>query len=121
MGLGYVIVYAFFATLLYPGVNLPLTVVFSLLPGFLYSAIYYLLTVAMPRTGGDYVWISRIVNAPLGFVGNLLITFALITTNGVVAAWIVHLRSRAHVCRTRPGNLKPRHGEPGEHGLHTSN
>ncbi len=89
MGLGYVLVYAFFASLLYPGVNLPLTVVFSLLPGLLYSAIYYLLTVAMPRTGGDYVWISRVINAPLGFVANLLITFALITTNGVVAAWIV--------------------------------
>ncbi len=89
MGIGYVFVFAFFATLLYPGVNLPLTVAFTLIPGVLYSVIYYLFTVSMPRSGGDFVWVSRIIHPSIGFVGNLLITFALLTTNGVVAAWIV--------------------------------
>jgi amino acid transporter len=43
----------------------------------------------IPRTGGDFVWASRILHPTAGLVGNLLITFTLVTTNGVVAAWIV--------------------------------
>jgi amino acid transporter len=89
MGIGYGLVFGFFSSLLYPGVDLPYTAVFAILLGFLFSAIYYLFTVAMPRTGGDYVWVSRSVHPSAGFVGNLLVTFVLITTNGVVAAWIV--------------------------------
>lgn len=89
MGLGYGLVFAFFSSSLYPGVDLPYTVAFALIPAFILSAVYYLFTVAMPRTGGDFVWVSRILNPAAGFVGNVLITFTLVTTNGVVAAWIV--------------------------------
>jgi amino acid transporter len=88
MGIGFVFVYEFFATLLYPGVNLPLTVAFALIPGFIISFVYYLFTVSMPRTGGDFVWVSRVVHPGVGFVGNFYITFTLLTVVGTVAGWI---------------------------------
>jgi amino acid transporter len=89
MGLGYGLVFAFFTQLLYPGVDLPYTVLFAVTVALIVSSIYYLFSVAMPRTGGDYIWASRILHPTTGFVANVLITFTLITTNGVVAAWIV--------------------------------
>jgi amino acid transporter len=89
MGLAYGVVFAFFTQLLFPGVDLPYTVAFALVIALLGSAIYYLFSVAMPRTGGDFVWASRILHPTAGLVGNLLITLTLVTTNGVVAAWIV--------------------------------
>jgi len=68
----------FFASLLYPGVNLPLTVLVALPPTLVMAAVYYLLTISMPRTGGDYVWVSRIMHPSLGLITNLFITFGLI-------------------------------------------
>jgi amino acid transporter len=88
MGIAFVFVYAYFASLLYPGVNLPLTVGVALLPGIVFSIVYYLFTVAMPRTGGDYVWVSRIVHPAVGYLGNFFITFTLFTIVGTVAAWV---------------------------------
>lgn len=61
MGVSYFMVFAFFASLLYPGVNLPYTVLVTLVPCVVVATIYYLFTVSMPRTGGDYVWVSRVV------------------------------------------------------------
>ena len=90
MGIAYGAVFAFFAGALYPGVNLPLTVVVTLLPAFLYSIIYYIFTLSMPRTGGDYVWVSRIVHPAVGFVENWMFTIGLpLMTAGVVAGWVV--------------------------------
>jgi len=56
MGIAYFFVFEFFATLLFPGVNLPVTIIVTLIPGVVVALLYYLFTVAMPRTGGDYVW-----------------------------------------------------------------
>lgn len=88
-GIAYGLVFAFFTSSLYLGANLPLTVLFTLAPVMIWSLVYYMLTVAMPRTGGDYVWVSRAIHPLLGFVGNYFYTIGLITTNAVVAAWIV--------------------------------
>ncbi|HUK28123.1 MAG TPA: amino acid permease [Candidatus Acidoferrales bacterium] len=76
MGVAGSFFYAFFSELLFPGANLPVTVVFSIVPSLIVGYVYYLLTVSMPRTGGDYVWISRILSPTTGFTTNWVITNA---------------------------------------------
>jgi len=68
MGLGWPLLYSFFGASSYPGVNLPLAVIVGLIPNFFIALLYYYLTVAMPRSGGDYVWVSRLVHPALGFM-----------------------------------------------------
>ena len=79
MGIGYLFLYVFFASLLYPGVNLPATVVFMLLPGFVFSLLYYYFSVAMPRSGGDYVFVGRVLHPSIGFMTNFFTTLSIIT------------------------------------------
>ncbi len=87
MGIAYFFVFEFFATLLFPGVNLPITVLVTLIPGVVVALLYYLFTVAMPRTGGDYVWTSRILHPSLGFMTNLLLTFTWLSSIATAVAW----------------------------------
>jgi len=88
MGIGFSFLYVFFAALLYPGVNLPLTAVFALVPGIILSLVYYYFTVAMPRTGGDFVWTSRVFHPAIGFLVSFYITFTGLTILGTVAGWV---------------------------------
>jgi amino acid transporter len=87
MGVCYFFVFAFFASLLLPGVNLPVTVLVTLVPGSIVALLYYLFTVAMPRTGGDYIWTSRILHPSLGFVTNFLLTFTWLTSIATAVGW----------------------------------
>lgn len=76
MGLFAPIFYIYFASLLYPGVNIPLTVLVALIPAFIMASVYYLFTLSMPRTGGDYVWVSRIIHPSVGTIVSFFVTFA---------------------------------------------
>ncbi len=87
MGIAYFFVFEYFATLLFPGVDLPITIIVTLIPGVVVALLYYLFTVAMPRTGGDYVWTSRILGAPLGFMTNLVLTFTWMASMATAVAW----------------------------------
>ncbi|HKW05342.1 MAG TPA: amino acid permease [Nitrososphaerales archaeon] len=87
MGLAYFFVFEFFATSLFPGVDLPVTILVTLIPGVVVALLYYLFTVAMPRTGGDYVWTSRILHPSVGFMTNLLLTFTWMSSLAVAVAW----------------------------------
>ena len=89
IGIAYMTVFAFFVLSLYPGADLPLTVLVSFVPLFIWCGVYYLMNMAMPRTGGDYVWVSRAVHPLAGLVGNFMYAVVLVTTNAVVAAWLL--------------------------------
>ena len=79
MGLPFYFVYMYWATALYPGVNTLLSVVIGAATSLIITALYALMCIAMPRTGGDYVWVSRILHPALGFMCNFYITFVLWT------------------------------------------
>lgn len=49
---------------------------------------YSMLTWAMPRTCGDYVFMSRTLNPVLGFVGSFSYNMWVLATAGIVIGWI---------------------------------
>jgi APA family basic amino acid/polyamine antiporter len=110
MGIAYFFVFEFFATLLFPGVDLPVTVLVTLIPGVVVALLYYLFTVAMPRTGGDYVWTSRILTPSVGFMTNLVLTFTWMTSLAVAVAWgisygVVPMTAALGIINKNPGLL----------------
>ena len=68
--------------------------------------VYLYYTVIMPRSGGDYVWVSRTLNPFLGFFANFSLTFVFLTwiafnftymlsTMGPAAAYVAGIHSAA--------------------------
>jgi APA family basic amino acid/polyamine antiporter len=62
----------------FPGANIALAFVLGgiLLLGF--GGVYIYFTLIMPRSGGDYVWVSRALSPFLGFVVNVTLTFVFV-------------------------------------------
>ena len=73
---------------LYPGANVPLAVLGAIPISLIFGAVYWLLSISMPRTGGDYVYGSRIVHPLWGFLPNWIYTFVNVTALGFYAATI---------------------------------
>jgi APA family basic amino acid/polyamine antiporter len=57
---------------LFPQANVPLTMLMFVVPAFFTFMLYRELSITMPRSGGDYVYVSRVVNPGVGFVGSVL-------------------------------------------------
>ena len=49
--------------------------------------LYWQITVVMPRSGGDYVFISRSIAGPLGFIASFLFFIAVLTSAGSNSYW----------------------------------
>lgn len=49
--------------------------------------LYWQITVVMPRSGGDYVFISRSIAGPVGFVASFLFFIAVLTSAGSNSYW----------------------------------
>ncbi len=75
----------------YPGANPIATPVFGFLLVLPLAAMYVLFSIALPRTGGDYVWVGRIIHPLVGFFTNFTITIISISFVGsigtAVAGW----------------------------------
>ena len=55
-------------SVLYPGADVLLSMFIGMIPMLIFGLTYALLGAAMPRSGGDYVWISRTVNPLIGYM-----------------------------------------------------
>lgn len=71
------------ASLLYPNADLPLTVWIALFASMLVAFVYWMLSTAMPRTGGDYIYVGRILHPALGFMVNFVFVTLFITWVGM--------------------------------------
>ena len=60
----------FFALSAFPGSDLIWATIISFLINIPVLVMMSLLASSMPRTGGDYVWVSRILSPPLALVSN---------------------------------------------------
>lgn len=68
-----------FAPAAFQGSNVMIAYVLAAIVMFFFGWVYLSLTVAMPRSGGDYVWVSRILHPFIGFVTNVSLTFVFLT------------------------------------------
>jgi len=57
-----------------PSYNFVLSMFLALVMNIFVGVTYAMMTTAMPRSGGDYVFVSRTINAPLGFANNFFWT-----------------------------------------------
>lgn len=82
-----------FATGIYPSANMPLAFILSAPAMLTIGMVYALFTGAMPRSGGDYVWTSRVLHPALGFGVNFFVTFILLASAGAnslfMATWFL--------------------------------
>lgn len=75
-----------------PGADFGLSAAIGLLFMIPLAIVYYLFSIQMPRSGGDYIWLGRTLNPILGFVGGwamflsfiMLLASASVTEPGVV-------------------------------------
>ena len=73
----------------YPGANPIATPVFGFLLVLPLVAMYVLFSIALPRTGGDYVWVGRIIHPIVGFFTNFTITIISISFVGSIGSVVV--------------------------------
>src|SRR5258708_9699964 len=59
---------------LYPGVNMYLSMLIAIIITVPTGLVYGFLSASMPRSGGDYVYVSRILGPALGTMANWNIT-----------------------------------------------
>jgi APA family basic amino acid/polyamine antiporter len=60
----------------FPGVNMVLGMVIAFILGTFIATAFGLLAVAMPRTGGDYILVSRTLHPALGMVSSISLMFS---------------------------------------------
>jgi basic amino acid/polyamine antiporter, APA family len=76
-----------FGPAFYTGGNLYLAVVFAFILTVSTGFLYAMMSSAVPRSGGDYTWITRAVAAPIGLMSNLSWNFWITFFIGVYAAF----------------------------------
>jgi amino acid transporter len=72
----------------FPGINVPVGILVTAAVLTVPILMYAWLASAMPRAGGEYVYISRIINPAVGFVAGLAITLTYVMITSMYAAWI---------------------------------
>jgi basic amino acid/polyamine antiporter, APA family len=77
-----------FASYGYPNANLVTTVGIGVLINVGVGFVYWMLSSAMPRSGGDYVFMGRIFHPSIGLATNLVFSAVFITWAGLFA-WYV--------------------------------
>lgn len=87
-GLMYALVYLMWAPFLYPGAHMPWAIL-TVAQMFIIAGLYWLLSVAMPRQGGEYIYISRILHPALGLMSSFMISFTAISWTGVCSDWAI--------------------------------
>lgn len=65
-----VFIFLFLSNLAYPGLNVYLSIVICTLLILPVALVYAMFASAMPRSGGDYVYVSRAISPLWGFVAN---------------------------------------------------
>jgi amino acid transporter len=82
------VLYNVYLPYLYPGVDMTWGTLGSIPVSLIFGATYYLLAISMPRSGGDYVYGSRIIHPLWGFLPNWMYTFVNVSALGFYASTV---------------------------------
>jgi APA family basic amino acid/polyamine antiporter len=83
VGIVYIMSWNAFA---FPNDNMFVSFLFGIPVVAVVGVLYSLLSIAMPRSGGDYIWNSRILHPAVGFTTSWMITFVIVTWIGSAGA-----------------------------------
>jgi APA family basic amino acid/polyamine antiporter len=72
----------------FPGASMPLAVLLAMIPALALATIYVLFGMAMPRSGGEYVYVSRALHPAIGFAANFSFVGWNVIFGGLLANWI---------------------------------
>jgi amino acid transporter len=86
-GLMYMFLHIVWTAELYPGVDMRIACVVGLLLMEIPATLYALLAIAMPRSGGEYVWVSRTLSPAWGFAAGWAISIVGFSWSGSVTPW----------------------------------
>lgn len=76
------------ASYVFPGSDPVLATVIATVFSICVSLMYTLFTWAMPRSGGDYIMVSRVLNPLVGFIANFNVTFWYVFFIGIATNWV---------------------------------
>jgi APA family basic amino acid/polyamine antiporter len=83
---GFVLTFLF-APIYFPGANLALVFALGSIPAFAMSYVYGKMSAGMPRSGGDYVWSTRILGPVFGSVQFVFLLFTTMIIGIVLSTW----------------------------------
>jgi amino acid transporter len=81
-------IYGIWADNLFPGADLPTTVLIAEIVAIVVAVFYAVFNTSMPRTGGDYVWNSRVIHPVIGMSMNFFFNIALLSIGGATMFWV---------------------------------
>ena len=73
----------------YPGADVLTVLLFGFIFSLPLAVVYFLLPQVMPRSGGDYVWVSRVLNPVIGFAAG----FGFWVANAAVVGTTIYLEA----------------------------
>ena len=81
--------YLLWSVTLYPGANMPIAILFmvTLIP---FAAIYTYFSSAMPRSGGEYIYISRVLWPFMGFIASWTLTIVGLNWQGNNTNYVIN-------------------------------
>jgi amino acid transporter len=85
-GLLYALVYIVWAPAFYPGAHMGIGVLFVLLI-FPVAGLYWYFSVSMPRSGGEYIYVSRVLHPSLGLFSSFVISITALSWTGQLQDW----------------------------------
>jgi amino acid transporter len=77
------------AATIWPGANVLLLLVLGAILSVITAIVYGLMSAAMPRSGGDYVFVGRTLHPAIGFMSNFVITVTLFIALGLYSYLVV--------------------------------
>ena len=86
---GYVLT-PLYASYFFPGAYLPAVYLIGAIPAFALAILYAFFSAGMPRSGGDYVWSTRIIGPFYGCIQLvfILVTIVIFTTTGPITSTV---------------------------------
>jgi len=85
-GLLYSLVYIVWAPAFYPGAQMGLAVLFVLMI-FPIAGLYWYFSVSMPRSGGEYIYVSRTLHPALGLWACFMLSITALSWTGQLQDW----------------------------------